>query len=43
MRIILSVSGRDRENINRLLNAHDVTDMIADCESVNIESIKEIY
>ena len=26
MRIILSVSGRDRVNINRLLNAHDVTD-----------------
>ena len=39
-----TVSGRDRVNINGLLNAHDVTDVIAhDCESVNAESTKEVY
>lgn len=39
-----TVSGRDRVNINGLLNAHDVTDVIAlDCESVNSESTKQIY
>lgn len=38
-----TVSGRDRVNINGLLNAHDVTDMIAnDCESINAESTKEV-
>ena len=38
-----TVSGRDRVNINGLLNAHDVTDVIAhDCESVNAESTKEV-
>ena len=31
-----TISGRDRVNINGVLNAHDVTDVIAhDCESVN--------
>lgn len=35
----LTVSGRDRVNINGLLNAYDVTDVIAhDCESVNAKS-----
>lgn len=39
-----TVSGRDRVNINGLLNAHDVTDVIAlDCESVNAESTKQLY
>ena len=39
-----TVSGRERVNINGLLNAHDVTDVIAhDCESVNAESTKEVY
>lgn len=39
-----TVSGRDRVNINGLLNACDVTDVIAhDCESVNAESTKELY
>lgn len=39
-----TVSGRDRVNINGLLNARDVTDVIAhDCESVNAESTKEVY
>ena len=39
-----TISGRDRVNINGLLNAHDVTDVIAhDCESVNAESTKEVY
>lgn len=39
-----TVSGRDRVNINGLLNAHDVTDVIAlDCERVNAESTKELY
>lgn len=39
-----TVSGRDRVNINGLLNAHDVTDVIAhDCESVNAESTKDVY
>ena len=39
-----AVSGRDRVNINGLLNAHDVTNVIArDCESVNAESTKEVY
>ena len=34
----------NRLNINGLLNAHDVTDVIAhDCESVNAESTKEVY
>ena len=31
-------------NINGLLNAYDVTDVIAlDCECVNAESTKELY
>ena len=39
-----TVSGRDRININGLLNAHDVTDVIArECESVNAQSTKELY
>lgn len=39
-----TVSGRDRVNINGLLNAHDVTDVIAhDCESVNAESTRNVY
>ena len=39
-----TVSGRDRVNINGLLNAHDVTDVIAhDCVSVNAQSTKELY
>lgn len=39
-----TVSGRDRVNINGLLNAHNVTDVIAnECESVNAESTKEVY
>jgi transposase len=40
----LTVSGRDRVNINGLLNATDVTDVIAhECESVNAESTKALY
>lgn len=39
-----TASGRDRMNINRLLNAHDVTGVIAtDSESVNAKSTKELY
>jgi transposase len=39
-----TVSGRDRVNINGLLNSKDVTDVIAiDCESVNAESTKKLY
>jgi transposase len=39
-----TVSGRDRVNINGLLNARDVTDVITvDCESVNAQSTKELY
>ena len=39
-----TVSGRDRVNINGLLNAYNVTDVIAhDCESVNAESTKALY
>lgn len=39
-----TVSGRDRVNINGLLNAYDVTDVIAhDCESVNVKSHRELY
>ena len=39
-----TVGGRDRVNINGLLNAHDVTDVIAhDCESVNAQSTRELY
>ena len=39
-----TVSGRDRVNINGLLNARDVTDVIArECESVNAESTRELY
>ena len=38
------VSGRDRVNINGLLNAYDVTDVIAhDCDSVNALSTKALY
>ncbi len=40
----LSVSGRDRVNINAVLNAGDVTDVIAiECTSVNSQSTKELY
>ena len=39
-----TVSGRDRVDINGLLNAYDVTDVIAhDCESVNSESTWKLY
>ena len=39
-----TVNGRDRVNINRLLNVHDVTDVIAhESESVNAESTKNVY
>jgi len=39
-----TVSGRDRVNINGLINAKDVTDVITvDCQSVNAQSTKEIY
>lgn len=39
-----TVSGRDRVNINGLLNAYDVTDVIAhDCESVNAQSTRNLY
>ena len=39
-----TVSGRERVNINGLLNAHDVTDVIAhDCDSVNAQSTKILY
>lgn len=39
-----TVSGRDRVNINGLLNAYDVTDVIAhDCDSVNALSTKALY
>lgn len=39
-----TVSGRDRVNINGLLNAYDVTDIIAlDQERINAQSTKELY
>ena len=39
-----TVSGRDRVNINGIVNARDVTDVIAiDCVSVNAQSTKELY
>jgi transposase len=39
-----TVSGRDRVNINGLVNARDVTDVIAvDCQSVNAQSTRELY
>jgi transposase len=39
-----TVSGRDRVNINGLLKAKDVTDIIAhDCESINAESTEALY
>ena len=39
-----TVSGRDRINLNGLLNAHDVTDVIAlDCPRVNAQSTRELY
>ena len=39
-----TVSGRDRVNINGLLNAYDVTDVIAhDSESANAQSTRELY
>ena len=39
-----TVSGRDRTNINRLLNAHDVTNVIAhECPSVNADSTIALY
>jgi len=38
------VSGRDRININGLLNAHDVTDVILqECPSVNSDSTITLY
>ena len=39
-----TVSGRDRININGLVNARDVTDIIAiDCERINAQSTRELY
>jgi hypothetical protein len=39
-----TVSGRNRVNINALLNAKDVTDVIAhECESVNAGSTQTLY
>jgi transposase len=39
-----TVSGRDRVNINGLLNAKDVIDVITlDCERINAQSTKELY
>ena len=39
-----TVSGRDRVNINGLLNAYDVTDVIShDCKSINAQSTRELY
>ena len=39
-----TVSGRARVNINGLLNAHDVTDVIAhECPSVNADSTIALY
>ncbi len=39
-----TVSGRERVNVNGLLNAYDVTDMIArDCDSVNAQSTRVLY
>jgi transposase len=39
-----TVSGRDRVNINGVINAKDVTDVIAiDCQSVNAESTMKLY
>jgi transposase len=40
----LSVSGRDRVNINAALNALDGTDVLAiECSSVNSQSTRELY
>jgi len=40
----LSVSGRDRVNINAVLNAKDPTDVLIDeCERVNAESTQTLY
>ena len=39
-----TVSGRDRININALLNAQNPTDVIAiECKSVNSQSTKQLY
>jgi transposase len=39
-----TVSGCDRLNINGLVNAKDITDVIAvDCEHVNAQSTKDLY
>jgi transposase len=39
-----TVSGRDRVNINGLVNAKDVTDVISlDCEGINAQSTKDLY
>lgn len=39
-----TVSGRDRGNINGLLNPYQVTDVIAlDQERINVQSTKELY
>ena len=39
-----TVSGRDRININGLLNANNVSDVIAlECKSVNAQTTKELY
>jgi transposase len=39
-----TVSGRDRVNINGLVNAKDVTDIITlDCERINAQTTKDLY
>ncbi len=39
-----TVSGRERVNVNGLLSAYDVTDVIArDCDSVNAQSTRVLY
>jgi len=39
-----TVSGRDRVNINAVLNAHDPVDVIAlECNSVNAQATRELY
>lgn len=43
-RVQLTVSGRDRVNINAVMNAHDPTDVLIDeCERVNAASTKTLY
>ena len=43
-RTLLTVSGRDRVNINGALNAHDVTDVLFDeTDSVNAQSTQALF